>query len=121
MKKLAGLILGIVLAPAHADIITIPGGPAIERPPEPDALQPIEEVDRSGLPQRGMLKEQVRARYGEPVAMTAPVGDPPISRWTYDGFVVFFEYRHVISAVIPQKPRRIYNQDELRPAQPTYE
>ena len=120
MKKLAGLILGFALAPAHADILTIPGGPALERPPEPNSMAPMEEVDRSGLPQRGMLKDQVRERYGEPLTMSAPVGDPPISRWTYDDFVVFFEYRHVISAVIPQKPRKIYNQDELRPAAPRY-
>ncbi|MGJ8670675.1 MAG: hypothetical protein ACSHXK_14390 [Oceanococcus sp.] len=115
MKKLAGIILGIAIAPAHADIITLPGGPANERPTDPQVLEQPSDIDRSGLPRRGMLKEQVRAQYGEPVAMNAAVGDPPISRWTYDDFVVFFEYKHVINAVVPNKPRKIFNQEELRP------
>ena len=114
MKKFSALILGLSLSTAYAEIITVPAGPTGEHPADTSAPQPYQDVDRSGLPQRGMLKEQVRARYGEPTSVTAPVGDPPISRWTYDDFVVFFEYKHVINAVIPNKPRRIYNQDELR-------
>lgn len=52
------------------------------------------------MPIKGMSKEQVRQMYGEPVKMVAPVGDPPISRWVYDRYTVYFEYTHVIRSVI---------------------
>ena len=52
-----------------------------------------------GKPTRGMTQARVEADYGQPSARQAPVGDPPISRWEYPGFVVFFEYDKVIHAV----------------------
>ena len=50
-------------------------------------------------PTRGMTAERVEQRFGVPDAKVAPVGDPPISRWEYRDFVVFFEYDRVIHAV----------------------
>ena len=55
--------------------------------------------DQPGKPTRGMTQERVRANFGEPSTTVAAVGDPPISRWNYPGFVVFFEYDKVIHAV----------------------
>jgi len=52
-----------------------------------------------GQPARGDSKEDVRAVLGEPVTETAAVGEPPISRWEYDGFVVYFEYDLVLHSV----------------------
>ena len=46
-----------------------------------------------------MTAESVEAKFGAPDAKVAPVGDPPISRWEYADFVVFFEYDRVIHAV----------------------
>jgi len=51
------------------------------------------------LPSRGMTMAQVQKSHGAPVVRKAPVGDPPITRWEYSGFVVYFEYRHVITSV----------------------
>ncbi|MCK7544205.1 hypothetical protein MLC59_08490 [Marinobacter bryozoorum] len=51
------------------------------------------------LPQTGQSREGVRQRFGDPVSTSGPVGDPPISQWHYDDFVVYFEYSHVIHAV----------------------
>lgn len=53
----------------------------------------------SARPTRGMTAANVEARFGAPQAKVAPVGDPPISRWEYKDFVVFFEYDRVIHAV----------------------
>jgi hypothetical protein len=50
-------------------------------------------------PTRGMTKAEVTARFGEPTAKSAPVGKPPITRWEYPGYTVFFEYDHVVHAV----------------------
>lgn len=51
------------------------------------------------FPSRGMSMNQVAKSYGEPKRRKAPVGDPPITRWEYDSFIVYFEYKHVIHSV----------------------
>ncbi len=51
-------------------------------------------------PTRGMTQAGVESKYGSPVEIKAPVGDPPITRWEYQDFVVFFEYDKVIHAVV---------------------
>ena len=66
-----------------------------------DTLQ----MDRSftpandGRPTRGMTQASVESKYGAPASVKAPVGDPPITRWEYSEFVVYFEYDKVIHAV----------------------
>ena len=58
------------------------------------------------LPARGQSMAQVEARFGAPERKHAPVagpGDrqhnPPITRWDYAGFSVYFEHSHVVDAV----------------------
>lgn len=53
----------------------------------------------AGKPTRGMTQARVEADFGAPASTRAAVGDPPISRWEYAGFVVFFEHDKVIHAV----------------------
>ncbi len=55
--------------------------------------------ESAGKPSRGMTQARVEADYGAPQKTHAAVGDPPISRWDYAEFVVFFEYDRVIHAV----------------------
>jgi hypothetical protein len=50
-------------------------------------------------PASGSTQETVEATYGAPNAKNIAVGEPPISSWEYDGFIVFFEYDRVIHAV----------------------
>jgi hypothetical protein len=42
---------------------------------------------------------QVEQRFGAPSDRLAAVGQPPITRWVYPSFVVFFESNVVIHAV----------------------
>jgi hypothetical protein len=58
----------------------------------------------SDHPTRGMSMSQVEARYGAPAERHAAVGAPPITRWDYPSFVVFFEYQHVVHAVLLGPP-----------------
>jgi hypothetical protein len=51
-------------------------------------------------PARGMTMAQVASKFGDPLSKVAAVGTPPISRWEYSGFVVYFERDHVIHAVV---------------------
>ena len=55
--------------------------------------------DQAGKPTRGMSQESVQANFGAPQSSSAAVGEPPISRWVYADFVVFFEYDKVIHSV----------------------
>lgn len=55
--------------------------------------------NQAGKPSRGMTQASVEANFGAPQSTRAAVGDPPISRWEYAGFVVFFEFDRVIHAV----------------------
>lgn len=50
-------------------------------------------------PARGMSMEKVEATFGAPTNRATPVGEPPITRWEYPGFVVYFEHRLVIHTV----------------------
>jgi hypothetical protein len=51
-------------------------------------------------PSRGMTMDQVASKFGAPVTKVPAVGNPPISRWEYPGFVVYFEHEHVIHSVV---------------------
>jgi hypothetical protein len=53
-------------------------------------------VERPG---RGMTMSAVESRFGAPANKHATVGQPPITRWDYPGFAVFFEKDRVIHAV----------------------
>ena len=55
--------------------------------------------EQPGKPTRGMSQERVQANFGAPLSTREPIGDPPITRWEYADFVVFFEYDKVIHAV----------------------
>jgi hypothetical protein len=50
-------------------------------------------------PGNGMSMDDVLARFGQPMERLAPVGEPPITQWVYDRFVVYFEYNLVIHSV----------------------
>jgi len=63
----------------------------------------IEEVRQAGrmdVPANGMTKTDVRSRFGDPVQTHSAVGDPPITRWEYDRWSVYFEYEVVLFTVL---------------------
>ena len=68
---------------------------------------PIGEQTRQSelqLPERGMHKNTVLQEFGDPQEMTSAVGEPPISQWRYDDYVVYFEGSWVIQAVVKHPP-----------------
>lgn len=50
-------------------------------------------------PARGSTMTSVESRFGAPNQKHATVGQPPITRWDYPNFSVFFENDRVIHAV----------------------
>jgi hypothetical protein len=67
--------------------------------PDMSASDQSSTFDQAGKPSRGMTQESVEATYGSPQEARAAIGEPPITRWEYADFVVFFEYDKVIHAV----------------------
>ena len=59
----------------------------------------IEVKKPAEAPTRGMTMNEVVRRFGAPREKLAPVGQPPITRWRYPGFTVYFEYHFVIDSV----------------------
>jgi len=89
MKKLSVTLLVMTLfspLATTADVLNIDGNRTV--------------VQNTNTPTRGMSKEQVLSRFGEPNTRRAAVGDPPISRWDYNGFSVYFEYEIVLHSLI---------------------
>ena len=81
---LAGLLLS---GAAAAETIVVDGQVAV-RPPN------------VGHPTRGSTMTAVEQRFGAPNSRHAAVGQPPITRWDYARFSVFFENDRVIHAVV---------------------
>lgn len=63
----------------------------------PAASEPMVSVI---VPGNGMTMDQVMQRFGEPKERVGAVGDPPISRWVYDSYTVYFEHDLVLHSVI---------------------
>lgn len=86
--------------------------PTLERPAPREADEPrttpgVEGLDRplplltdKPVPRRGARMETVRQQFGDPERHRPPVGDPPITRWEYADFIVYFEHRRVIHSVV---------------------
>lgn len=82
------LVAGMGLSPAWSDEVTMPAAA------EPAASVPV------STPDRGITMNKVEAEYGSPSERHAAIGSPPITRWDYPGFSVFFERDHVIHSVV---------------------
>jgi len=63
-------------------------------------IERVERTDVAAMPLRGSTMDTVRSQYGEPDKAFAAVGQPPITRWEYAAFSVYFEHNHVINAVM---------------------
>lgn len=51
------------------------------------------------MPKRGETKASVEQRLGAPDSKVAAVGEPPISRWVYPTYTVYFEFDRVLNFV----------------------
>ncbi|MGC3980784.1 MAG: hypothetical protein QM808_05940 [Steroidobacteraceae bacterium] len=88
----AHLVAAALLASvcAHSEEVSVPAAPTGETAA---ATVPA-------TPARGVTMNKVEAQFGAPTERHAAVGKPPITRWDYPGFSVFFEYNHVVHSVV---------------------
>ena len=61
---------------------------------------PVNSSEGIPRPTRGMGMEQVKRQYGEPSNAHPWIGNPPITRWDYPEYSVFFEHSHVLTSVV---------------------
>lgn len=107
---LLGCTLPVVQV-VHAEVIRLPPALVTEQTaPAPASV---------GLPARGESKAGVLTRFGAPAQQHEPVGggspqQPPITRWDYSTFSVFFENDTVIDVVLRDHPRRVLDPDALQ-------
>lgn len=87
-----------LLVPAVALTATLAGAQTLDVPAGDAA------AERTATPARGASMTAVEAKFGAPASKHAAVGQPPITRWDYPQFSVFFEHDKVIHAVLAQKP-----------------
>lgn len=84
---LSSSLLLLPASPALADEMRVPVGSQADR-------------QQADLPTNGMSQSSVRASWGNPMRVEGPVGQPPISQWHYQSFVVYFEGDRVIHSVL---------------------
>ncbi len=75
--------------------------PALAETPSTLIGDPAAASDR---PNRGSSMAAVQGRYGEPTNRHSAVGNPPITRWDYPQFAVYFEHDRVLHAVFVRNP-----------------
>ncbi|RLA19848.1 MAG: hypothetical protein DRQ61_10910 [Gammaproteobacteria bacterium] len=92
--KLSGLAICLCLSqPLLADTLML------------DSINTEPTNNEMGLlrPERGMTAQQVFNKFGKPLEEKIAIGNPPITRWVYSDFKVYFEYDHVIRSVVIRK------------------
>jgi len=72
-------------------------GPALAETLSTPTGDPAAAAER---PNRGSSMASVQSQYGEPTNRHAAVGNPPITRWDYPHFAVYFENDRVLHAVL---------------------
>lgn len=100
--KISALLFLIGLCVASGGIQAEP----VELPIGPD----LENRQNLEIPRHGQRKKTVRARFGPPNRIEGPVGEPPITEWHYQNFVVYLERNKVLHTVI--KPNQRHNQSQ---------
>jgi hypothetical protein len=86
MKRKLALMLALGATPLMAETLVVD-----------DQVQ-VRPATRE-LPKRGTTMNAVEAQFGAPKVRHEAVGKPPITRWDYEGFSVYFEYQHVVHTV----------------------
>ena len=94
-RLILALCLSMAVTSVNADTLLI------------DAITKAPPNTPSGLlrPSNGQSMQEVSARFGEPKEKLPPVGNPPITRWIYEKFTVYFEHNSVVNSAVHLGPK----------------
>jgi len=84
-------------------LLLITSGPALADVLLVDSIQSAPQIQ---TPRDGLTMSQIRQQFGSPKTELPAVGDPPISRWEYDGYSVFFENDLALHSVIHHQVKK---------------
>jgi len=84
-RFILGILLALAIQPVAADVLLI---------------DEVRQSERMQLPVNGQTKADVEVKFGSPAKQYSAVGDPPITRWDYDKYSVYFEYDLVLFSVL---------------------
>ena len=99
MKRIATSLTAAALALAVAPLL-------LPSPAHAETLRmKVKQEQRMNMPRRGMSMAEVKREYGAPIKVLPTRGgnskhQPPIHRWEYSKYIVYFEYSHVIHSVM---------------------
>jgi hypothetical protein len=86
--KLLSLLIGCAIAGgAAAETVLVDGHVQLEQ-------------SSVAHPTRGSTMAQVQEKFGAPAKRYPAVGKPPITRWDYPSFSVYFEFNRVVHSVV---------------------
>jgi hypothetical protein len=99
MKRIATSLIAATLALTAAPLL-LPATAHAET-----LRMKVHQEQHMNMPRRGMTMAQVKREYGTPIRILQTRGgsskyQPPIHRWEYAKYVVYFEYNHVIHSVL---------------------
>ncbi|MGH8146160.1 MAG: hypothetical protein ACREPY_07485 [Rhodanobacteraceae bacterium] len=99
MKRIATSLIPVMLALASVPLL-LPSTVHAET-----LRMKVKQEQHMSLPTRGMTMAQVKHEYGAPLKVLPTRGgssryQPPIHRWEYAKYIVYFEYKHVIHSVL---------------------
>jgi hypothetical protein len=83
---LLSVALAVTATSARAELVAVDGKPVLRSDSQPK-------------PSPGMTMQAVETQFGAPAQKRGAVGKPPITRWDYAGFSVYFEFDRVVHAV----------------------
>ena len=84
-RTVLAFMLAFVFQAANADVLLI---------------EEVRQAERMNLPQNGISKADIEAKFGAPVQKSPAVGEPPISSWKYGKYSVYFEDDLVLFTVL---------------------
>lgn len=84
-RLLLGFVLFLSVSGLYAENLKVPVGQ------QGDVQTPV--------PKHGETRQHVIKHFGQPQTAFPKIGRPPITRWDYSDFSVYFEYDRVISSV----------------------
>jgi hypothetical protein len=87
-EKLLALLIGCAVAGgAAAETVLVDGQVQLQQ----------SAVSRPGA---GITMHEVETKFGAPAKRYPAVGKPPITRWDYPSFSVYFEFNRVVHSVV---------------------
>ncbi len=103
----SSLIIGVILLPTavNAGEWRYPGAALMQSEVSPQGAGEAISADHRSpapgglLPRNNMNQVAVRNEFGDPQEQLPAVGEPPISRWHYSDYIVYFERDRVIISV----------------------